>query len=357
MATTCPYCWQEITGTVSVEHLIPKDIGGNLEIPTCEPCNNIAGKYVDNPILRLAQVVTRKAQYDVRNLRRPRRRAKSEIVGTLSIGGGRTIWTSDNRESVFRQVEPAEPVVNVDGTLTFIVPEARSADHLQAAIDRYEAEHPGARVQIQAEDPDAQPVFEFRSPMAPWAWPRFAAKVAVGTAFLCMPDEWHRSDAAGMLVALFRTGNYYKGMFPAGYQPASFPDALDAAADEYDVLMPHEHVLYAEPVAGGMSFSGVLFGELPFGIQVVTDLQPDNGPTAWLLDGQGKAKPEPLNALIDRLGPRRDEFGGMRKLRKPPPRRFVGRVHHATVNVALTVSRDAGCALSGEHHSSSLARE
>src|SRR5437879_421444 len=78
--------------------------------------------------------------------------------------------------------------------------------------------------------------FEHSSELAPWVWPRFAAKVALGVGHLVVPG-FHRSVAAGMLRGLFREGKTFKGMFPSGVNLGVVPTTLDETDREPTLLL------------------------------------------------------------------------------------------------------------------------
>jgi hypothetical protein len=193
--------------------------------------------------------------------------------------------------------------------------------HLQSALERLKAEQPGATVTVVAEDRAASNIiFEHRSGMEPSLWPRFAAKVALGTGHLAMGQEFSRSIPAGMMRGLFRAGREFKGMYPPNQRPELFAAEFDQADDDPDLIEPYEHIVGIEPIDGGLWFFGILFGELGFSAPLTTPLRPAGGSIAWLLDGRATPHSSTTEALREALEQRRRHHGGARGRHSNLPR-------------------------------------
>jgi hypothetical protein len=215
-----------------------------------------------------------------------------------------------------------KPVPHADGDYRLTVPTARADQHLQAALAQLQADHPGQTVTVVGEDRSGDGVtLEHGWGIAPWVWPRFDARVALGIGHLAMGEEFSRSVPAGMIRGLFREGREFKGMYPGNWRPETFPAEFGEADDEPDLLEPYEHAVGIEPIdGGGLWFFGILFGELGFSATLATPMRPDGGSIAWLLDEPGRPRSSTSAGLREALERRRRQTGGARARHRDLPR-------------------------------------
>jgi hypothetical protein len=320
--TFCPYCGQLVDASeVEEEHIVPAELGANLTVDACSGCNRASARNVDAPIQDHRLVEIRRARYDVRHIRHRGRRVQLNIVGHDSVGHGRQLWQPSPNGATLHQALPSKPVPHADGDYRLTVPTARADEHLQAALAQLQVDHPGQTFTVVGEDRSGDGVtFEHGWGIAPWVWPRFAAKVALGIGHLAMGEEFSRSVPAGMMRGLFREGREFKGMYPGNWRPQLFPAEFGEADDEPDLLELYEHAVGIEPIDGGLWFFGVLFGELGFGAPLATPMRPDGGSIAWLLDGPGRARSSTSAGLREALERRRRQSGGARARHRDLPR-------------------------------------
>src|SRR3954454_20536023 len=110
--TLCPYFGDDVDrAIVEDEHIVPAELGGNLTVGSCSACNRGSAKYVDRPVQRNRLVEIRRARYDVRHVRRRRRRVKLNVVGHDSTGGGRQLGHPSPSGGSLVQARASEPVL------------------------------------------------------------------------------------------------------------------------------------------------------------------------------------------------------------------------------------------------------
>ncbi|UUY05507.1 hypothetical protein LRS13_08315 [Svornostia abyssi] len=212
MDDECPYCIPgSVSGPLNDEHVVPARLGGNLVIRAHKQCNSGAALHVDNPLMRDPDVEILRALSGAVNTR-TRRFKGAQFGGWLPDAAPALLRATP--EGVTLEQRAAGDLHEVgQGEFTFTLPTLPD-DELQAAtakvLDRVRASHPGRTVELVAQEPRSAPVPIERSwALAPWVWPRFAAKVALGVLSLTMPPEWRGSDGELFLLALFRNGDVY----------------------------------------------------------------------------------------------------------------------------------------------------
>jgi hypothetical protein len=330
----CPYCGElKADDQRTVEHPVPARIGGNLEIEACSECNEGAARVIDYPILfRDGDVRALRATYDVRSPRRRGKPAQDEFIGQFSGQDAKAAWRPGPAGGEVVQLTATDPILEEDGTFTVIAPEEQGEKHLERALAKLRAAHPGKTVELlNSELKSGEVAFEHSWGIDPQMWPRFMAKVAIALGHLAI-DDFDHSREAKMLRWLMRAGRLHTDLLAPGCSLAVVPEQLEAGASDRQLLCPHEHLL---AVAGGpdrLIFSGILFGELRYQLSIASDLTARRG-AAWVLDGRGKPFAGNLAEVTIALTERFAMFGGAEKLRSWRPRRRLlgirgeGRVH------------------------------
>lgn len=107
----CPYCGElKEDDRRTVEHPVPARIGGNLEIETCDECNEGAARVIDNPVLfRDGDVRALRATYDVRSPRRRGRPSRDEFIGQFSGQDAKAAWRPSPAGGEVVQLTAADP--------------------------------------------------------------------------------------------------------------------------------------------------------------------------------------------------------------------------------------------------------
>ena len=138
-----------------------------------------------------------------------------------------------------------------------------------------ELENPGRTVTVDSIGVQRTRVaFEYRTGLAPWIWPRFAAKVAIALLGEIMPNGSRGSPAHLGLLALFRQGLQMKGLLAGDRAVTIWPQQLGDEDYEYEALAPREHLLLVLATDSGIGVVGTLFGELRFAISIMSEFRP-----------------------------------------------------------------------------------
>lgn len=328
----CPYCGRDDV-ELTEEHVIPSVLGGTLTVWVCGPCNTGSNRYVDQPIIRFPDVAILRALHDVRSQRFRSKPPKVQISGRLSLEGGRALYRPGERIDLI-QVQPGDPVPNGDGTFSFVVSADAAEQQTASMLRALRQQYPGKTVElVDQELRRSEVIFEHSYPLAPWVWPRFAAKVALGVLHACMPPEWHVSRAARMLRYAFADGRFHKDLLVAADTVTIVPRQLDEDDREYHWLTPWEHLMILYSGGDQLLVRGVLFGELRFSIAIRSPMQPPTGSQAWLLDTRERRPVAlPLDTMVGWLAMRADQFGSASRFHLHRPRgEFSGTVRRATV--------------------------
>src|SRR4051812_45386678 len=118
---------------LTVEHVLPADIGATLKISACEQCNRVAAVLVDRPLGDFLDVAVLCAMYDVRNERHRSRPRRYEVAGQLDDGSRALYRPHSDRD--LRQVTASLPEIDADGDFTYALP-ADDPEPLRRAIRR-----------------------------------------------------------------------------------------------------------------------------------------------------------------------------------------------------------------------------
>jgi len=340
----CPYCEETKNNTArTIEHPVPARMGGNLEIYACGDCNESAARCIDNPILcRDGDVRVLRATHDVRSPRRRRRPARDEFIGIFSGQEARAVWRPGPTGGEVAQLTATEPILDADGTFTIVAPAERGKEHLERALGKLRAAHPGQNVELlDTEEVRSEVVFEHSWGIDPEMWPRFVAKVALGVGHLAI-DGFDHAQEAKMLRWLMRRGRLHTDLLVPGAELAVVPEQLEQGARDRNLLCPHEHLVAVAPrPAGGLIFSVILFGELRYQLAINSELVPRDNGRGWVLDGQGKPFAGNLHEVSAALTERLAMFGGAERLRSWRPRRRLLSVK-GTGHVQASAGRQNG---------------
>jgi HNH endonuclease len=150
MSFLCPYCGElKEDDRRTVEHPVPARIGGNLEIETCDECNEGAAQVIDNPVLfRDGDVRALRPTYDVRSPRRRGRPSRDEFIGQFSGQDAKAAWRPSPAGGEVVQLTATDPTLEEDGTFTVIAPEDQAEKHLERTLAKLRAAHPGKTVEL-----------------------------------------------------------------------------------------------------------------------------------------------------------------------------------------------------------------
>jgi hypothetical protein len=329
MSFLCPYCGEtKDEADRTVEHPVPARMGGNLEIDTCDECNEGAARSIDNPILfGDGDVRVLRATYDVRSPRRRGRPARDEFIGIFSGQDAKAVWRPRAKGGDVAQLTATDPVPEEDGTFTVITPVEDGEKHLERALEKLRAAHPGKTVELlETEQLRGEVVFEHSWGVGLEMWPRFMAKIALALGHLAIEDFDHTREAK-LLRWLMRRGRLHADLLAPGTQLAAVPAQLEAGDRDRELLCPHEHlVAVATGQQDGLIFSAIFFGELRYQLSVASKLKRLDGGRAWILDGRGKPYSGNLREISFALTERLAMFGSTEKLRSWRPRTRLLRI-------------------------------
>lgn len=326
----CPYCLPDtVAGPFDVEHVIPAKLGGTLEIRTHKKCNGGAASAIDNPLMADPDVEMLRALSGAHNTRTKRHRG-AQFAGHLQ-DDAKALLRATSGGVIIEQVTSSEPQVNTYGTFTYSLPVKNSEAHSAKLLERLRRENPGKTVELVGSEPRRGHVSIERSwHLAPWVWPRFAAKVALGVCSLVMPPEWRGSPGELFLLALFRAGT----VIGAAGGLSAVPTPLFPGDPFFDYLYPWEHVVYVTTTSDAVSVSLVLFGELRYDLGVVSEIRPASE-AAWVCDYRER-KPDRFGSISDlalAITERAAMFGDVRDLHLERPRaELIGPREHARLS-------------------------
>ncbi len=278
-AATCPYC---VSASQDVEfndeHVIPAKLGGTLVIRAHPKCNGDAATAIDNPLMDDPDVEMLRAITGVRNTRTGRLRG-AQFSARLDDDATALVRVSPEG-LIVEQVTASTPRLDSDGKFTFTLGTQAVEKQTARLLEELRKKYPGKTVTLDSQQPRKGQVTVERSwGLMPWVWPRFAAKVALGVLSLTMPPAWRGSDGEVFLLALFRLGKVIGA--PDGL--SAVPRQLDEGDPAFDYMYPWEHAIVVQETDEGVGVSVILFGELRYDLQTVTDLRPGL-PRVWLCD-------------------------------------------------------------------------
>jgi hypothetical protein len=258
MLMRCFYCGQPGRKS-SNEHVPSAFLGSRLKTrKVCGPCNQRAGKEIDDPLAAYVMVNMPKALSDVRNLRHQEKVPKIEVGGVVSTTGERV-------------------------TVRF---------------------SPGKREALRSDGSPVEQAVEISYPADSDLWVRFSAKVALGCAAQVFDDDWLDEPAAVAARAVLWQGKIDPNVWPAGLP--GWPEELGPRDPVREALGDARHLIGLakaddEPqssVAVAFLFGGQISCRLPLpGIAV-----PGSG-LVWIIDWHPARPPvsEDFDQAVERL--------------------------------------------------------
>jgi hypothetical protein len=322
-SATCPYCIAgSFDGPLNDDHVIPAKLGGTFVVRAHARCNKEAADHVDNVLMRDPDVEMLRALSGARNTR-TRKVKGAQFPGQLGDRAPALLRASPGGVDL-EQVAASEPLLTESGDFVFTVPVTNVAEHTERVLTAMRAKYPGKTVELVQQEARHEDVSIQRTwGMVPWAWPRFAAKVALAALAVAMPPEWRGSHGELTLLALYRCGQVHGS--PSGGIPC-FPTPVDYSDFGAGLVYPWEHTIVLTHRDGVVTVTIVLFGALRYSLGIATEVRPV-GPSVWLCDYRER---EPLTfgsmseyaaALTERLA----LFGHLGSLRRDHPRgRLLG---------------------------------
>lgn len=255
----CFYCGT--TGrSGSPEHIVPAHLGGRLTTRNvCDPCNQRAGKEIDEPLGEYLMVQIPRALHGVRHIRHQQREPTARTEG----------------------IDPAgEPVI---------------VDYSAAGRQIFNAE---------GDELDDIDWVEIAYGLASDLWVRLAAKVTLGCASKIRDDSWLDERLARALQSVVWGGGIDTPTWPNGLP--GWPDELEADSAIRQALGPDRHLVTlaaADDRPGSAVTQLFLFGgqitcQLP-----LPDFAVNRSGPAWVLDWKPGPPPpmEDFDRAVERL--------------------------------------------------------
>jgi len=305
---------------LTVEHLLPADIGATLTLPACDRCNALAARVVDRPLSDFPDVAALCALYDVRNERHRSRRRRYELAGELA-DGSRALYRP-HADQDLRQVTVSAPEVDDESGFTYAFP-ADDPEPLRRGLRRrLEREHPDKTVRFEDERVERRQVrFNASRQVRACLWPRLSAKIALGLADLMFDASWRDSYTAYQLRSILLLGRSLEDVRAHELPLTVVPQQLDERSMLFATLAPWEHLLTLDADGEALSVRGALFGELGFEARFACDLTWAGGTQTWLFDGRAfTCEQMPLSDLSRRVTERVALFGYATRLHRDRPR-------------------------------------
>lgn len=277
----CFYCGGALSGHERPEHIIPAAIGAELVTHrVCDPCNERAGKEVDQPWLGDPHVLPLRILHAV--LDRRDEPVQPRPVRAL-LDDGRVALVTDHGRHV--EVRPL-PRVEVDALRRIVRVEAAPED-MEKIAARLEREHGPLRWGTpQAGQGTVTATVTHEVSIE--TWPRFAAKVALGVMSRLAEDVWLDSDDARALQAVLWSGaRQAEALQDPGWAWSAVPHPIDRRASPGALLEHAEHLLCFESDAVRSALVMVFFGDVLYRVPVRTTDVP-KVPPAWLLEPHTK---------------------------------------------------------------------
>jgi hypothetical protein len=274
----CAYCIvTALTGEEKPEHPIPAALGSSLTVPTvCDPCNEWAGREIDQPFLADQLLREHRSMADQRDPRRgaKARRTRSQILQGHTAEGDYIAFDHELGWPVMgsRIVELGE-----DRSQIRAGSQAEADRLLEIVRKRAAAEGKEARIEA-VEHGQARPEITARMMMRTDVWRREAAKIGLAVGSLVYPPAWRLSVDAALLREWMHNRD---ASTEDGAAPPLVPGGLELGVE---LARDREHLLLFKQGPGRVTeLVIVLFGRAAFGVPVDTSGAP--APTiAWRLD-------------------------------------------------------------------------
>jgi HNH endonuclease len=273
----CVYCGEDVLTTDErPEHPLPEALGSRLTTRyVCDPCNEWAGREVDQPFLREDWIEHARFLHKTLDRRGRREAGSSPLLRGETSKGVRVRMSDDGEPEIEggRIIEDGEKVEIIAGTkeeadrLLKILRERLAESGKSAEISEWRSER--AAVEIKGQ-----------GTLGFVRWGRMAAKMGLGLGSLVYPAEWRLSPDAERLREQMRDPHPRSA---DGTPMGVIPGFARGKAPFDSLVRPPEHLLMFMNLSRGTCLIAVVFGELVFGERVRTDgaRAPD---TAWAVD-------------------------------------------------------------------------
>lgn len=256
----CAGCSLEFD-SLTVEHIVPESLGGRLAARAlCESCNREVFAPADAAIRSFAWVIECAARFGVHGKRG--RLAKSRAI-VADVGGGRLALRAGPDGLV-----PVDHPFMLSGT-EFLIPGSTLEGFRARAAARGEAVVVTGTVDMSGMKEDE---LEGSVSYPPDLWPRFAAKVALGLAFIVCEPDWFESATARELQGIVRApvGQWIE---LGGQRIPAVPARLAEDSPERALVAPDHIVRLGLTASGEPAVSILLFGEIRYVMRLPGELQ------------------------------------------------------------------------------------
>jgi hypothetical protein len=295
--------------------VIPAKLGGTLVIRAHRLCNNAAAKLIDNPLMGIPDVELLRALSGATNTRTKRFRG-TQLPGELG-DEARALLRADPSGVTIEQVGPGAIKPDDDGNFGFTLPPTDIERRTEKMLDELRRRFPDKTVELgDQRSMRSQVSISSRVKVHRATWPRFMAKVALGTLSQVMPSSWHGSDAELYLIGLMWLAR------PLGTTDglAALPEQLGPGNPWRDLLYPWEHLVYVDQQKQIVRVTLVLFGELRYDLAVRSEIELLS-PQLWLCDYRERqpSRFSSLGAFSFAITDRFDLFGSLADLHLERP--------------------------------------
>lgn len=258
--------------------MIPAALGASLSVSTvCDPCNEWAGREIDQPFLADPLLREYRSGADQRD---PRRGGKARRVTSQLLRG-----FTDDGDHVRFDHETRRPVMGSrildlgDGRVQVRAGSEEEGERLRKRVEAKAAAE-GKRATVESvERVKHRPTIKGTMVIRTDVWRREAAKIGLGVGSTVYPPSWRRSGDAHRLREWMhdrdRSSNNWKAPPLVPLSPPSDPVAL---------CRDDEHLLFFTRLSDGATYLTVtLFGAAFFAVPVDTS-GGDVPKLAWRLD-------------------------------------------------------------------------
>jgi hypothetical protein len=282
-AEICAYCTATVlTGGEKPEHALPGSLGSSLTVQTvCDPCNEWAGREIDQPFLADSLLQTHRSLVGQRDPRRGRkgRRVPSPLLQGHTADGDFFTVDPETYKSVRRS-----RIVDLGDDRQQI--RASSPEEAQRLLERARkrAATEGKEIKIEGEERgELQPNITVNFSMRTDVWRREAAKIALAVGSHVYPPSWRLSADAHRLREWMHNRD---SSTEDGQAPPLVPTHVEEGSW---IAEGDEHLVFFMRFRDGVYVCVCLFGASYFAIPVDTTGLPVPQ-EAWRLDWRKPSK-------------------------------------------------------------------
>jgi hypothetical protein len=271
----CAYCGEPVlTGEEKPEHPIPAALGSSFVVDTvCDPCNEWAGKKIDQPFLEDDWARVHRSQSGVVDPRRGRRGRpiSSPILQGYTEDGDFISLDQDGKPRLRSRIDDLG-----DGRYQIRTDSMEEMERLKRRVERQTGK------KITDDDvthSSSKPRISFRIGVDLLIWLREAAKIGLAVGSEVYPEEWRVGPDAARLREWLRGED---ALLPAGQPIGLVPREVPGSPIEL-LVDGGEHLLFFQPARGMTFLTIVLLGSVFVSIPVASS----GGPaprSAWRLD-------------------------------------------------------------------------